>query len=591
MFKKYKAAIMSLIAVVFITGCQSTVEMVEPLTEKSAINHTKGIVTAKVINAGPYPLPFNQLTITPDNFNESKEVKSVRLQSVESLAKGTTFFASEVKTGTYALSSIRSFFSRGDYWYSKFAMSDAQMGTFDVKPGQVTDLGTLIYYPKPDGDLYKDVLVRIPSYQNVLGATLAQHFPFFALKNEQVLSWHEDERDEERNALYTSIVQNPVLFGNRVKGPNGDIHFLSKLGVILTLTPNGEFLMDAVDTNDALTTLAEDNNGSMAIADATGNLFYKKVNNEWQKLEVELAPRIFDLKFADSGELEIISSQLSELHIQRLNLDTMQLTTLNTFDHSKSWQHIDYTRKKTKKDSGNPYKKAKAPDMRKLTSVYTYEDRGVNYISIRGITLRSELAFGGGETLTFSYDPRTWSIKSEAVDKDIDLVLPAGTKKLGIEYAGFWSWNGQPAYYLLDDNESREIETTVFGCMGGKLTPKYRCSNGKKSLKKKSFSLSTVPVFLNDNEAYTVGRVSGSDKVLLDAYNIEDEEQPQILKTIDGGEHWIVTGNTTPKKYCTDLVPEVDDKLLIYCNGANGDFYESFDEGKTWQQVREQVNF
>lgn len=565
--------------------------MVEPITEKSKINNTKGLVTAKVVNAGPYPLPFNQLTITPDNVNESKEIKSVRLESSESLATGTTFFASEVKSGTYALSSIRSFYSRGDYWYSKFAVSDAQMGTFDVKPGQVTDLGTLIYYPKPDGDLYKDVLMRLPTYQNVLGATLAQHFPFFKFQNEQVLSWHEDELDEERNALYSSIVQNPLLFGKRFKGPSGDLHFLSKLGVFLTLAPTGEFLIDAVDTNDELTTVAEDRYGSIAIADSTGNLFYKKVNDEWQKLEVQLAPRIHDLKFAKSGELEIISSQLTDLYVQTLNLDTMQLTTLNTFNHNKSWQHINYSRKKAQKDSGNPYKKAKAPDMRKLTNVYTYEERGVNYITIRGITLGSELAFGGGNTLTFSYDPGTWSINSEAVDKDIDLILPAGTKNLGIEYAGFWSWNGQPTYYLIDNKENRELETIAFGCMSGQLTPKYRCSSGRKNLKKKSIGLTTIPVFINDKVAYTVGRISASEQVLLEAFNIEDDEQPQILKTVDGGKHWIVTGHITPKKYCTNLVPEVDDKLLIYCNGASGDFYESIDEGKTWQQVREQVNF
>lgn len=562
--------------------------MAEPLTEKSKTTNLKGVVTAKIINVGPYPLPFNQLTITPDNVNESKKIKPTRLQSKTTNTKGTTVFASEVDPGTYAVTSIRSFHTRGDYWYSRFAMSDAQMGTFDVKPGHVTDLGTLIYYPKPDGDRYKDVLMRLPSFQNNLGATLASYFPYIVSHKEGMLTWHEDEQDEDRNTLYSSIVQNPVLFSKRVQGPNGDIHFLSKLGVILSLTPDGEFTMDAVDTNDALTTMDEHSSGAKAVADVLGNVFVQQPDDAWQALEIDLPEYIHKLKFISQTELEIIASNVSTLSVLRIDLNTLALTTLNTFNHNKLWKNVDYevVIKKKDKRGRNVYDKLK-----RITSVYLYEEAGTHYISIKALGLRAPSAFGGGDSVTYPYNPDTWVIKSDKVHKDIDMILPAGNKKLGIEYAGFWSWSGRPTYYVMDDNENRKIKTRAYGCMEGDLTKNYSCTAGRKHLKDRQFYFSSVPVFINDKEAYVMGTVSGTDKMLQKAFNVENDVQVQVLKTIDGGIHWTPTGYLPPEKYCSDLVSEVADKLLLYCNGATGDFYESVDGGKTWNQVREQVNF
>lgn len=562
--------------------------MAKPLTEKSKPTSQKGVVTAKVINVGPYPLPFNQLTIAPDNVNESKKVVPTRLQSKKTNTKGTTIYASEVDPGTYAVTSIRSFHINGDYSYSRFVTTDAQMGTFDVKPGHVTDLGTLIYYPKPDGDRYRDVLMRLPSFQNNLGATLTNYFPYVKSHKEGMLTWHDDEQDEERNILYSSIVQNPVLFNKRVQGPNGDIHFLSKLGVILSLNNDGEFVMDAVDTNDSLVALDEHISGSKAVADELGRIFVQQPDEAWKTLDVDFPRHVHKLTFISASELEVIASSVSRLYVQRVNLNSLAKTTLNTFSHDDSWKNTAYRKVGKKKDR---YSKGSKKKKKRITSVYLYKENDTSYISIRGLGLLVPFAFGGGSSITFPYDPESWIIKSPKVDKDIDMIMPAGNKKLGIEYAGFWSWSGKPTYYVLDGKESRKLNTLALGCTEGEITVNYSCTAGNKHLEDTEFSLSSIPIFMDDKVAYVLGTLNGYDKELKKTFGVESNKQVQVLKTVDGGIHWTPTGNLPPENFCTDFVPEVADKLLLYCNGATGDFYESVDGGETWNQVREQVNF
>ena len=63
------------------------------------------------------------------------------------------------------------------------------------------------------------------------------------------------------------------------------------------------------------------------------------------------------------------------------------------------------------------------------------------------------------------------------------------------------------------------------------------------------------------------------------------------MHTYDGGTTWAKTEFSLPKDYCTTIISEFDEALLLSCNGASGDFYQSNDLGETWQQVRHQENF
>ena len=146
-------------------GCSSGVNMLPTLSEKNMPKENQGVVVVRVINASAYPLPFNQVTITPKNLNESKKIKPSRLRALPVATTGSTIFSSPVTSGSYSLDSIRSFHIQGEFWYSRWAPADAKFGTFDVEAGKVTDLGTIIYYPKPEQDKYLNTILHMTLYK------------------------------------------------------------------------------------------------------------------------------------------------------------------------------------------------------------------------------------------------------------------------------------------------------------------------------------------------------------------------------------------------------------------------------------------
>jgi hypothetical protein len=143
-----------ILTLLLLGGCANQVNMLPSLQKTTNIADDQGVVVARIINASNYRFPFNQLTVNPENVNESTTIKPERLVAIKQSVGGSTVFSAPIKAGHYSLSSIRAFHVVGDYSYSRFVSADAQMGTFEVKPGVVTDLGTLIYYPKVQEDKY-----------------------------------------------------------------------------------------------------------------------------------------------------------------------------------------------------------------------------------------------------------------------------------------------------------------------------------------------------------------------------------------------------------------------------------------------------
>jgi hypothetical protein len=183
-----------------------------------------------------------------------------------------------------------------------------------------------------------------------------------------------------------------------------------------------------------------------------------------------------------------------------------------------------------------------------------------------------------------------------ANDLDIHAVVPSGSKKLGIERAGFWSMTGFPTFFTFDEKQSKwdEIKMRAYVCETGEVTSSFNCTTGLKNKrgedivvknKGRQFSLYSFPNFLNEDEAYVFGRLVSPIK------SIEGSEKIQLFVTRDGGSHWVISPYSLPNDYCHSLIAEVSDRLLVSCNGATGEFFESLDKGKTWIQVREQGVF
>ena len=112
--------------------------------------------------------------------------------------------------------------------------------------------------------------------------------------------------------------------------------------------------------------------------------------------------------------------------------------------------------------------------------------------------------------------------------------------------------------------------------------------DGNKRMKARTrqFSFRSAPWFKNRLEGVAIVSLSR-----LETWSRDQAPVVKILKTTDGGNLWLDTGNSLPNEYCSRLIPEVTDRILLSCSGATGDFYESVDEGATWKQVREHQNF
>lgn len=587
-FKQAVKQLSTVAIVLVLGGCASGVNMLPSLTETTVLSNQQGVVVAKVINASAYPLPFNQLTIAPKNLNESDKIKPERLQAIDTPLTKSTVFAAPVNAGSYSLFSLRTFYTRGDYWFSRFAPADAKFGTFEVKPGQVTNLGTIIYYPKPDKDQYLHTLVRVD--ESDAGKTLKDYFPYYQYQPEQILPWNKDERDEERQNYFISIAQNPITYNEKYLAPDNSIYFVGKLGVIVKRTADGEWLIDAVDTNSDLTSIAQNQAGDTIVAGNEGRVFIKRTDDEqWQDVSVTTNHDIERVVIQDNGDLDIIARKETKLIVYRTNINQPNWQIIASYSTVGGWRDADGNKqvvvsKDTKKTTN------KKPKARRIVNATIEQVNDQHFIAIVTQSLNSNYVFAEGDKVTFTYDPNTWQARLADDEQPISAALNAGATKLGIKYAGFWSWDGRPDYFRLDNNSQEWIEiiTHVKSCKQGTELKGNNCTGGDKPAKasKKTFNFTSVPWFYSDLEAVAI--VSFSD---FNFWTGQSKRETKFVTTSDGGKNWQITDYELPNKYCTDLIAEAKDYMLLSCKGVSSDFYESYDQGQTWQHVREQESF
>ena len=562
-------------------SCAGQVNMVPTLTETTKLDGRQGIVVARIINTSAYPLPFNQLTITPINVNESKQIKPKRLESLSLQLSGSTIFSSPVDSGQYSLDSIRAFHIAGDYWYSNFATADATFGTFEVKEGEITDLGTIVYYTKSEEENYIPILLRLPNSQ--IGEAIKKYAPFYSVNSSQINSWNPDESNDERNNLYVSIVQNPVTYKQHYMADDGSIYFLGKLGLIVKRTPHGSWELDAVDTHLDLNTISTNPNGDLIVGGEEGRLFYKRKGGSWQDISLGHENKIENATLSTNGQVELMVIKNTRLSILR-----------GTADNDFAWKELDnYNSKRGWKSSPNEIKPNQArTSPKRIMSAKLLTLNGSSYITIRSLNNKDQPIFGRTSSKTFIYDPKTWKVALAEDKPKVTYITDAGSIRLGIKEASIWSWSGRPTYLKIINGviNDHKLNTYVYEC-DGEIIASETCTGASaetapKKSKKKNFSLSAAPWFKSEDEALVIANLSTTQNWLGKKTN-----ETKLLKSNDGGTTWLDTGHKLPKEYCTQIVPEVVDRLLLSCDGASLDFYESFDDGANWIHVRQQENF
>ena len=589
--RKFSRLLVAICTIAVLGGCAGGVNMAPTLSAKTNVTPEQGVVVARFINTSAYPLPFNFLTISPKNVNESDKIKPLRLTMLDTVITDSTIFAAPVEAGSYSLDNMYSFHSRGDYWYSRWAATNANLGTFEVKPGQVTDLGTIIYYPKPQEDKYSDEFSRIPSANPA--EVLQQFFPFYDLQETEVLGWNEEGLDDDLQDKFVSIAQNPITYDESYKTRNGDVYFLGKLGVIVKRTADGDWDLDAVDTIVDMNTMVETATGHHLLAGNEGKVFFKAFGTqEWR--DVSLSPNlsIDQLYVYDGDYVDALTRTDKKVEVYRANTNDSELTwqLMASYGRDRLWRdgngevQADFV----VNNKGKNTTKVK-PTKKKFTRVSFDDPNNPGQLVVELALNSVEVVFDNTSSQNFNIDLSTWEVTNTSSNQEFSRIINAGHTKVGVVEAGYWSWTGRPDYYVFDKalNDWVEMSSRIYTC-----DKHFTLSSDKKACiadensekagakaklpEKDNFSFVTVPWFESAEKATAI--------VVFDTERV-------VVHTQDQGKTWDVVESELPNKYCSTFVGDIEDTLLLSCNGSTGEFYRSEDMGVSWEIVREYQSF
>ena len=597
----YLARRVALLGVLFsLWGCMSSSVNVRPVLEQDTmLDSGQGLVIARIVNASSWPFEFNRLYISPKSVNDSEVTENLRLMPFQGLNGSSSIFASPIEAGSYTLSSITSFIEYGhqywyagyQYWYARSASADPRFGTFEVMPGKVTDLGTIIYYEKFLGEKYISIPVRSPNTAN--GEVLHTYFPWFDYDADSILSWNEDGYEQERSALYASVVQNPTAHNRHYLAGDGTLYHIGKLGVVIVRTKDGNWEMLALDTDIDLTAIAQDENGNIFVGGEEGIVFYKHAeSDQWQDVSIENDYVIEEIIFNDQGDVDIFCREKRQASVFRANVAAEKISWSQhmVYNSIDGWMTSEeYEQQKAEfnaKLESLSYQeriqlKKKRGTQKIIDNIYTQEYRGKDYIKV---TLRdNDLIYSNYIKRLFVYDPNDWQITPVEDLDGVDATFLSGKRLIGIKEPSLWSLNKRLKYMLYDDSTSSWVSLNNYiKCDSDLVEKRNNCftPDGKKSYRKKKLDFFSMPIFYSDQQAIVVGSVL-----------TQEEDSINLYESVDAGATWSLSEKELPNKYCSQLIPEFRDRLVLTCFGSTGDVYESLNYGKTWEHVREHETF
>lgn len=564
------------VAFLALVACNGDTNIRPTLTQETLIPAGDGVLVARVVNATSHPFPFNQLTVTPENINTSTEIKPERLISIDKTVDGSTVFASPLAPGRYALRSVRSFHMIGEMSFSRFVGTDVTFGTFDVAPGRVTDLGTLVYYRQTEGDSYEDVLFRIDDTDT--GETLDKHLPFVSDNAESRMTWNDDGLQDERRDTYLSALQNPNTFSDDVRTPDGSVLFLGPMGVLLERTAAGDFVLDAVDTNLHLTAGVQNDAGDRVVAGEEGAVYVRPAGGDWRAVPLDSGFYVEELKFGADGQLVALARNKGVLSMLALG-DDDRWRELNRFSVLSGWR----------KELVPPgYQPTRPRSPQKITYASIVSSDEGEFVRLGYVNAQYGGFLSPSKNVAYRYDPVTHEMTRVKNEKKIRPVLKSGAVDLSVRETSFLGLaGGTELYRRTPENTWTKVNQFVRVCKKAIVAERTCGPQGRDGpARERAFSLLSLPWFKDDLTGIVVVAVNNGGRVLSERY-----EKPTLMMTHDGGDTWTDPGYDLPREYCTELVSAFSEHLLLSCNGTTGEFYESTDDGESWTLVRELQSF
>lgn len=572
-----------IISILVLSGCAvNSVKTLPTINAETPEDPSKGRVVARVINASSWQMPFNYLYITPKNVNESDKVKHKKLVRLDNLPGQGTVFAANVEPGTYIVLSIASQYKESVYggtlYYHQSAAGGAELGTFNVVAGKTTDLGNLIYSMQSDGDKYRNMLIRSPTMNN--GVVLKKHFPYVNVDSDSILSWTNDDMDGERNAQYVSLVQNPISYNDTYLASDGTLYFPGKIGTIMLRTPDGDWDMLAIDTDLDLHSLVKSPAGDLLVGADEGHLFLKRAGQEWEDIGFGPGYHVEDIQMIDDHRVEAAVTKLKSLKIVRMSLRDPESGWENIiqYDSVAGWYRDKEEQLAALKKGG--YKQP----IRRISGASFEEVGGVPTIFFNEQYIDADPVVTFRRNQAFTYDHESWSTEKARSLGGIDGIIDVGANTLGLNRMGFWSM--PPAYfrYNLSSDKWEKINTSIDLCPEKSSHTKGCTVDNEFETRKQTIRFYSAPVFSSEMEGTAIA-------YLYYPSFSKQEIAPFVFETKDAGKTWKRTEYNLPSDYCTTLVPQYSEGLMLSCKGLSSSFYISSDGGKTWEIDREHESY
>lgn len=578
----HKYCLFTILVSSILAGCSGNYRAVAVVDQEDLNDASKGLLVLKLVNASAWESSFDKIYITSENVNESSLVKHVELSGLPNVRGKTSIFFSALEPGKYIVHSVgleigvKQGRSLHDYWSAK---GGVELGTFSVVAGKTTDLGNIIYYQVTVGDSYANLLTR--TGQDGKGRVLDEYFPDVAYDKSSLLGWNPDGMQKNRRLQYLSVVQNPSNFGEVFKSNNSALYFPGTLGAFIQRSESGKWTLDALNTDLGLRKVIETTDGTIVVLTDEGQLYTRRPNEAWQEIGIERFQHIEDMRLAEDGTVVLAVSENNTLKITKVDLSSVEpnLSTIAHYDSNVGLRGTAEQSREFEKPTKN------MPEKNRLSNVSLHSVNGKSVIFLIEQNPKISPKTAIRRSKVIEYDASLSKAATHVGASRLDRMIDAGKIPLGIDVKS--SLTGKVTnYFKYNEEESswKKLETNFDACPTYS-DKTYRCSiDGEMVQRYQELKMESNPVFSTVNDAKVFGYIVYGGVT-------EDDPTVTLFETEDGGKTWKNTGYEQPESLCSNIVDIDGSTIVVNCDGYSSDFYQSSNNGETWEHVFEHKNF
>ncbi|MDO6694135.1 hypothetical protein Q4574_12655 [Aliiglaciecola sp. 3_MG-2023] len=553
-----KKLILIFVISAFLNGCATYEINSTHLDNSQPLAQNHGVVALQVINNTARLAPLHPgwtevIAIRMDNHEQIKQAaieeakakaaaknKAFNADEVEWDPEAYTFspnsqgvvdsqlFAGSMPEGEYLIASLYSFYSDGNMssWLTMPVYASA--GTFKVKAGEFTNLGSLVFQPLlniketsfwSNRSSSKAYVTRISEAEN-LQDFIIEHFPNLAssVNFNQSLGWEDDKFVELRNKL--SALSRNNAYGSQalILQEHNKRAVAAKFGQLHVVNSDDSWTQIDLPTNGQLTSVLE-LDGKILVGSERGQVFISdSLQGDWTATQpVSAAESI--IWFGKAEETLFAATASAKSHF---------FYTINKDD--LSWQRIGNFERKNPND-------------------FWVQNGGLFPILTANGQLR---VLNDNKLYDFTIESKQWtSVKSSPM---VQVSQLANGVLVGLEVSQ-WDGVGDQAVSF-DYGQSWTSLSRSLKAFGDNTTDR------------------SLPIVLGDKTLITLGRV---DKTV---------KQLQIISTTTNGEDvsrkdWIMRGTAKPD--CEIALPKLTNGQRIYFLCDQGQIVSTDDFGQTWK--------